>query len=82
MYVALMPSTETSLMMTASSVTSQSELGDIKSEYWLKRLKRSSPFAVSCDGSALPAWLLCVEVMFSITSFTVAFLSGNMGWDV
>ena len=32
-YGALMPSTEASLMMTASSVASQSELGNIKSKY-------------------------------------------------
>ena len=32
-YVALIPSKEVSLMITAASVDSQSELGDIMSEY-------------------------------------------------
>ena len=49
-YVALMPSTEASLMMTASSVASQSELGNIKLNYWLKRFNKASPLVVSSDG--------------------------------
>ena len=66
-----MPPTETSLMMNASSVASQSELGDFKSEYWLKKLNRSSPLAVSCDGSVLTIWVSYVEVKVYMTSFTV-----------
>ena len=68
-YFALMPSTETSLMMTASSVASQSELGDIKLEYWLRRLNRSSPLAISCDGSAPSVWLSHIKIIVSMTSF-------------
>ena len=65
-----MTSTEASLTMTASSVASQSELADIRLEYWLKRLNGSSPLAVSCDGSVLSAWLLCVKLLVSMTLFT------------
>ena len=60
LYVALMPSTEASLMMTESSVASQSELGDIGLEYWLRSLNRSSPLA-----AALSTWLSCTELVVS-----------------
>ena len=65
-----MPSTENSMMMTISTVASQSKFGDIKLEYWLKRLNRSSSSAALCNGSALSMWLSCVKVMVSMTSFT------------
>ena len=58
-----MPSTETSLMMTASSVASQSELGDMKSEYRLKRLNRSSPLStnlsVMCQSDGPHDFIYC-----------------------
>ena len=69
-YIALIPSTETSLMIAASSVTSHAKLGDIKWEHWLKILNRSPILADSCNGSALSVWLLCVKVMVSMTLFT------------
>ena len=64
-YVALMPSTESSLIIMASSVGSQFELGGIKLEYQSKRLNRSSLSAASCNDSPLSMWLSCVEVMIS-----------------
>ena len=48
-----MPSPEASLLMTASSVANQSELGDIRLEYWLKMHNRCSPLVVSFDKSTL-----------------------------
>ena len=64
-------------MMTASSVASQSQLDDIKLEYWLKRLNRSSSLAALCNGLPLSMWQSCVKVMVSMTSFTAT--SCNLG---
>ena len=69
--IALISSTETLLMIMASFVDSQCELGDSMWEYWAKRLNRSSSSYALCNGSALSVWLSCVKVMVLITSFTV-----------
>ena len=57
-------------MITASSVASQYELGDIKLEYWVKRFIRSSSSAAFHNGFALSVRLSCVAVMVCMTSFT------------
>ena len=80
-YVALISSTGTSLMIMASSVDSQSPLGDIKLEYWSKGLNRFSSSAALYNGSAISVWLSYVEVMVSITSFiTVSCDLGISDW--
>ena len=68
-YIALIPYMEASLKIMATFVDSQSELGDIKSEYWSKRLSKSSLPAALCTGSALSVWLSCVSLIVSIPSF-------------
>ena len=65
-----MPCTEPSLIITASSVASQPEFGDVKSECLWKRLIKSSSRAALCKGSANSVRLLGVKVMVSITSFS------------
>ena len=56
-------------MIIATSVDSHFMLGDIKLEYWSKRLSKSSSLATLCNRSVLSVWLSCVEVMVTIASF-------------
>ena len=72
-YVVLIPFKEASVITMVIFVDSQSNAGDIKSEYWSKRFSRSSSLAVLCTGSVLSAWLSFVEVMVSSNSLIAAF---------
>ena len=52
-YSVLIPSEEASLMIILIPLNSQSELEDIKSQYWLKKFSKSSSSAVLFADSAV-----------------------------